>query len=219
MKSCSFLVVLVAILSTLLVSCKQKTACPCPDVLLDTQSFKFENNITISYYYPNNTNPYSSIVINGWTRGGDLDITRTYFTIPTLSNIDPRFKIKSAHFVLYGDLTNYFDDRIDTDTAFIYLTTGAKSSISTINWNNQPTILPNSKIPVLPPYNRIGKARIDATDVINRIRSGELSNNVFLFKLKNETPYKHRSYKGVNTDIEEEAPVLEIVLEKPVDAL
>jgi hypothetical protein len=198
-------------------SCNKTTTCPCPDVILDTQIVKFEKNITISYYFPNLTNPYSSIIINGWTRNGDLDITRSFFTIPSLSNIDSRYKIKSAHFVLYGDLTSYFDDRIDTDTSFIYLTKGASSSISTITWNNQPSIIPNTKINVLPPYQRIGKARIDATDVINRIRNGELPNNVFLFRLKEETWYRHKSYKGVNSEIPEEAPALELVLEKPLD--
>ncbi len=197
-------------------SCQKQIACPCPDVVVDTLSLKFEKNVSLSVSFPI-ANQNNSIVAAGWTRNGNLDTTRSYFTIPSLDTIEARYTIKKAYFVWYGDLTPFYDDRIDNDTSFIYLTTAARNTILNITWQKQPSILTNTKIPVVPPYNRIGKVKIDATDVINKIRNGTLSNNIFLFRLKTELPYGQKSYKGLSTSTPEDAPVLELFLERPFE--
>lgn len=199
----------------LLPACRQKT-CPCPDVIVDTQIVKIGNSVFISMFFPTTTIENRGIIAAGWTSGGFDEIVRSYFTIGSLDSIDSRFTIKSAHFVWYGDLA-YYDDRIDKDTAFIYLTSAPANTIASINWNNQPTIVPGTKIPVLPPYNRVGKIKIEVTDVINRIRNKTLANNAFLFRLKTEVQYAHRSYKGASTVTPEEAPILELIMERPVE--
>jgi hypothetical protein len=209
-------IIAILVLFFLVSSCEKQGTCPCPSVFLDTQSIKFEKNISISVGFPT-PSQNAPIVGSGWTRNGNLDTVRSYFAIPSLDTIDAKYMIKKAYFVWYGELTLFSDDRIDDDTSFIYLTNVPKNTILNITWQKQPTVLTNTKIPVVPPYHRIGMVKIDATDVINKIRNGTLSNNVFLFRLKTELPYRQKSYKGLNTNTPEEAPALELVLEKPVE--
>jgi hypothetical protein len=120
---------------------------------------------------------------------------------------------------LYADLGGP-DDRIETDTSFFHLTNASPESIDSITWNTQPEIIELNKIPILPPFRRIGLAKIDATNTVRKIMEGSLANNVFLFKLKVEDlgaefEYKHRIYRGPSTPIAEEVPVLELIVEKP----
>lgn len=209
-------VILVLSALTLWSGCEQKT-CPCPDVILDTQLLKFQSHVTVTMTNPTLTSANAAIMASGWTTAGQINIFRTYFALPSLAQLDAKYKIRAAHFVWYGDVV-HFDDRIDDDTSFIYVTAAPANTILNINWNNQPTILQYPKIPIPPPYHRIGKIKIEATDIVNKIRNGTIGNNVFLFRLRNETIFRHKTYKGVNTITQEEAPALELILESPVDS-